>query len=80
MDITQGSVVIAKAGRDKGKMFAVIKLTDDRSALIADGRSRPIERPKRKNLRHLQATSRRVDCITTNRQLHDFLKKLLNGG
>ena len=80
MEITQGSVVIAKAGRDKGKMFAVIKLIDDRSALIADGRSRPIERPKRKNMLHLQATSRRVDCITTNRQLYNFLKNCFMEG
>ena len=71
--IAQGSVVIAKAGRDKGRAFAVIKVLDDRTVLIADGKSRPIERPKRKNVIHLQATGTTVDRITTNRQLRIFL-------
>ena len=73
MMIAQGSVVIAKAGRDKGRAFAVIKVLDDRTVLIADGKSRPIERPKRKNVIHLQATGTTVDRITTNRQLRIFL-------
>ena len=69
MNITQGSVVIAKAGRDKGKAFAVVDVLDSRTVLIADGKSRPLERPKRKNIIHLQATAATVDCSTTNRQL-----------
>ncbi len=75
MDITKGSVVIAKAGRDKGRAFAVTEVLDQRTVLIADGKSRPIERPKRKNIIHLQATHTTVDCITTNRQLRIFLKE-----
>lgn len=74
MDIAKGSVVIAKAGRDKGKAFAVTEVLDSRTVLICDGKSRPIERPKRKNVIHLQATGTTVDCITTNRQLRIFLK------
>lgn len=78
MDIAQGSVVIAKAGRDKGKAFAVIEVLDARTVLIADGKSRPVERPKRKNVIHLQATAATVDRITTNRQLRIFLKNFQN--
>lgn len=74
MDITQGSVVIAKAGRDKGRAFAVVEVLDSRTVLIADGKTRPLERPKRKNIIHLQATAAAVDCFTTNRQLRIFLK------
>ena len=74
MNITQGTVVIAKAGRDKGRAFAVTAVLDERTVLIADGKSRPIERPKRKNVLHLQATSATVDCITTNRQLRMILR------
>lgn len=77
MDITKGSVVIAKAGRDKGRAFAVIEVLSDREVLIADGRRRPIERPKRKNVIHLQGTNTTVDCITTNRQLRNILKEFL---
>ena len=75
MDIVKGSVVIAKAGRDKGKAFAVIEVLDPRTVLIADGKRRPIERPKRKNVVHLQMTRTTVDCITTNRQLRNTLKQ-----
>lgn len=77
MEITKGSVVIAKAGRDKGKAFAVIEVLGDREVLIADGKRRPIERPKRKNVIHLQMTRTAVDCITTNRQLRNILKEFL---
>ncbi len=75
MDIAKGSVVIAKAGRDKGSPFVVLELTDSRTALIADGKRRPIERPKRKNLIHLQATAATLDCVTTNRQLRIKLRE-----
>ena len=75
MNIAKGSVVIAKAGRDKGRAFAVTDIIDERTVLIADGKSRPIERPKRKNVIHLQATSTVIDRVTTNRQLRNFLRE-----
>ena len=77
MEIRQGSIVIAKAGRDKGRPFAVVEMLNSRTALIADGKSRPLERPKKKNIIHLQATASTVDCNTTNRQLRLFLKSFL---
>ena len=75
MDIAKGSVVIAKAGRDKGKAFVVAEVLDPRTVLIADGKRRPIERPKRKNVIHLQATSTVIDRATTNRQLRNLLRE-----
>ena len=75
MDINKGSVVIAKAGRDKGRAFAVTEVLDHRTVLIADGKSLPLEHPKRKNIIHLQATRATVDRVTTNRQLRLFLKE-----
>ncbi len=75
MDIVKGSVVIAKAGRDKGRAFAVTDVIDKREVLIADGKSRPLERPKRKNVIHLQATSTVIDHVTTNRQLRNLLRE-----
>ena len=75
MDIVKGSVVIAKAGRDKGRAFAVTDVIGEREVLIADGKSRPLERPKRKNVIHLQATSTVIDRVTTNRQLRNLLRE-----
>lgn len=75
MDIVKGSVVIAKAGRDKGRAFAVTDVISEREVFIADGKSRPLERPKRKNVIHLQATSTVIDHATTNRQLRNLLRE-----
>ena len=55
MDIRVGSVVISKAGRDKGKFLAVVEMTDE-GIFVCDGRGRPLDNPKRKNPRHLAAT------------------------
>jgi large subunit ribosomal protein L14e len=49
-----GRVVLAKAGRDKGKAFIIIQRLDDEYVLIADGVGRKIEQPKKKKLKHLK--------------------------
>lgn len=55
-DIMSGSVVVSKAGRDKGRFFLVVSVEND-FALIADGDLRKLENPKRKKLKHLGATN-----------------------
>lgn len=78
MDIVIGQVVIAKAGRDQNKPFAVIKIINDRFCMIADGKRRPIERPKLKNIIHLQKTNTVISNIETNRQLRKTLSQFNN--
>lgn len=51
----RGRVVRASAGRDKDGLFVVIG-GQDGYAFICDGKRRPLERPKRKNPRHLVLT------------------------
>lgn len=48
-----GRLVVSKAGRDKGKLYVIIRPLDDRSVLIADGEHHRVTKPKRKNVRHL---------------------------
>jgi ribosomal protein L14E/L6E/L27E len=48
-----GRVVLAKAGRDKGHAFIIIKRLDDDYVLIADGVGRTIDKPKKKKTKHL---------------------------
>ena len=55
MDAKIGSVVISKAGRDKGRFLVVIDI-DENTFTVADGKERPLSRPKRKNIRHLSVT------------------------
>ncbi|MGI6152064.1 MAG: RNA-binding protein [Christensenellales bacterium] len=48
-----GRVAVSKAGRDKGRAFIVLERADGDHVLIADGKLRKIEKPKRKKLKHL---------------------------
>jgi len=50
-----GRVVKAKAGRDKGKFFVVVGRIDHEYVLIANGRTRSIDKPKKKKIKHLEA-------------------------
>lgn len=51
-----GRVAFSKAGRDKGKIFIVVGIINEDFVLIADGDLRPMERPKKKRLKHLKYT------------------------
>ena len=55
MEFKTGQIVISKAGRDKHRPLVVTGF-DGNSVLVCDGKERPLERPKKKNPRHLQAT------------------------
>ena len=50
------------AGHDKGCVYAVVSEEEGRIAL-ADGKSRTLERPKYKNVRHVQMIIRLPDQI-----------------
>ena len=79
MDIQKGSVVRAKAGRDKGDYFVVTDILNSRQVLISDGKHRKVQKPKLKNVIHLEVTNTVVQDITTNRQINSFLKSYLEG-
>ena len=65
-----GTVVLSKAGRDGGKLMAVLEESGG-FVTVADGKERPIERPKRKNPKHLQKTDFTVDLQElTNKKLN----------
>ena len=51
MEITSAHLVEATAGREKGKLFYVLE-TEGEYLLLADGKSRRVEAPKRKKRRH----------------------------
>lgn len=53
--IEPGRVVCSKAGRDAGRALIVLRLDGGEHALVADGRLRTIEKPKRKKFKHLAA-------------------------
>lgn len=72
-DLRPGQLVRSRAGRDRGKHYLVIKIMNSREVLLADGRSRPLARPKKKNVIHLQRYSRRAEIeeLSRNQKLTD---------
>jgi len=50
-DLTIADVVRSIAGRDEGHLFYVLE-ADDTYLLLADGKGRRIEKPKRKKRKH----------------------------
>lgn len=56
-DIAVGQIVKSKSGRDKDKYYLVKQILPDRkTVLLVDGDKRPLKKPKKKNLLHLQVT------------------------
>ena len=54
MNPKRASIVESIAGRDAGKLFIVIDIMDDNHLLLADGKNRRIESPKKKKIKHLK--------------------------
>ncbi|WP_026583681.1 KOW domain-containing RNA-binding protein [Bacillus sp. J33] len=49
-----GQIVLIKRGRDAGQYAIIIRLVDERFVLLADGDKKKFDRPKKKNIQHLQ--------------------------
>ena len=60
MEIARSDIVKSIAGRDKGKYFFVLEIEDE-FLLLADGKTRKLECPKRKKRKHAQFAGR-CDC------------------
>ncbi len=68
-----GQLIKSLAGRDKGKHYLVIGF-EGRYVLLSDGQVRSVERPKRKNLKHLQpyrCVAPEIQAEVQNKTLRD---------
>ncbi len=76
MELKRGQVVRSKAGRDQGSFMAVLG-AEPQWAVLADGKGRPLERPKRKKLMHLSPTLTVLseEALATNRKLRAALRE-----
>ena len=57
MEIERADIVKSTAGRDKGKFFFVLAEEED-VLLLADGKTRKLENPKRKKRKHTEFAAR----------------------
>ena len=58
-----GAICVSRAGRDKGRAFVIVGISDEQHVLLCDGETRKLSRPKKKKLMHLKIEPRRADEI-----------------
>jgi ribosomal protein L14E/L6E/L27E len=73
-DFNISDVVITTAGRDQGKLFYVIG-TDPVYLLLANGKDRTLDKPKRKKRKHVEKVLRSETRVADKLRLGD---KVLN--
>lgn len=56
-NLNVGQLVEAMCGRDQGKLFFIVKVVDEEYVLIVDGKSRKLNRPKLKKIKHLNVSN-----------------------
>ena len=74
-DINISDVVVSKAGHDQDKWFYVIG-EDQEFLLLANGKDRPLDKPKRKKRKHVEKVLRSETRVADKLRLGD---KVLNG-
>lgn len=74
MNKFNGTIVKACAGRDSDDYFVVVACDDLGFFYIANGKSRKLNKPKKKNVKHLQFTKTVIDLSSmTDKQLRKLL-------
>ena len=55
LSFEKGRIVISTQGRDKGRPFLILEDLGKDMVTVTDGLTHPLERPKKKKIRHLHA-------------------------
>ena len=61
MTVEVGDIVQSKSGHDAKKYFVVIATLNESYILIADGKSRKLDSPKQKNVKHVKLIEKAKD-------------------
>lgn len=80
MELLTGRYVRSLSGRDKGMILVVVGVTDEGYLLLADGKTRRLETPKKKKQKHVKMLSlpqieEREVGMLTNRRLKEAVKR-----
>lgn len=62
MNFQPGTIVVSKAGRDAGRIFAVAT-SDGAYVTLIDGDLRKVQKPKKKKIRHVRWTPHFLDYV-----------------
>ncbi|SHJ78156.1 hypothetical protein SAMN02745163_02588 [Clostridium cavendishii DSM 21758] len=78
-----GRLVVSKAGRDKDQSYIVVNVIDDQNVLLANGKTKTIEMPKRKIRKHVELTnvmdeSIKSSILSQDKNINLIIKRFLN--
>ncbi len=59
----KGKLAISKSGHDKGNLYVILK-EEAADVYLADGRLKTVEKPKKKNKKHIQLIQKLPEEIT----------------
>ncbi len=80
MNIIQGDVVVATAGKEKNQIFVVAK-TEGNFCFLVDGDRLKLTKPKKKSLKHVQKASKigfdRVKLESGQENINAEIRKFL---
>ena len=75
-EISRGSLVYSRAGRDKGTLYVVLSL-ENGYVYLSDGDTRRVENPKKKKLKHINKTNTVCRLDFDKLENHEVRKALL---
>ena len=80
MILEKGQLVRSIAGHDIGEFFLVYQIIDDNFVLIVNGKTRKLEKPKLKKIKHLSKMNKKSDVIDSldKNDLQSQNKKIRN--
>ena len=76
MEFRKGDLVLCNAGREKDRLMCVTAF-DEKYVYVCDGKERKLDNPKRKNLKHIIKTDKKLseEMFSTDRALRKALSK-----
>lgn len=79
MEFCKGDLVLCNAGREKDRLMCVTAF-DEKYVYVCDGKERKLNNPKRKNLKHIIITDKKLseEMFSTDRALRKALSKEVN--
>ena len=79
-----GSIIKAISGRESGELFVISQINSN-NAMLVNGKTRKLEKPKRKNLKHIYLLLKETELkelfqnnMITNAHIITILKKYKN--
>jgi len=69
--INIGDIVVSTAGHDRGEYYLVIECDKD-FIYVADGRLKTLEKPKKKNIKHVSRLGKSDEFIDIRKSDNNF--------